>query len=81
MFIYVALASLPGCASVNTMLNSFNSDSNGEYVGQPNIPDDAPSSDDTPYAIQQYLDQIKVARNNQSDEQTTLGKSESQKNN
>jgi hypothetical protein len=79
MIILAALASLPGCASVNTMLNNFNGDTNREYVGQPNVPDDAPNSDDTPYAIQQYLNQIKVAQNNQTEEQTTLGISERQK--
>ncbi len=79
LFILIALASLTGCSNVNSMLTSFNSGSSSEYVGQPNVPDDAPNSDEMPYAIQQYLDQIKVAQNNQSSEQTTLGKYEIQK--
>jgi hypothetical protein len=76
ILICIAIASLTGCSSINTMLNNFNSDPNSVYAGQPNVPEDAPSSDDTPFAIQQYLDQIKVAQNNQSDEQRTPGKSE-----
>jgi hypothetical protein len=79
LFIFISLVGLTGCTSVNAALNSFNGNSNSDYVGQPNVYEDTPSSDDTPYAIQQYLDQLKVAQNNQSDEQTTLWKSESQK--
>jgi hypothetical protein len=58
----IALVGLTGCSAINATLNSFNGNSNGDYVGQPNVTEDTPSSDDTPYAIQQYLDEIKVAK-------------------
>jgi hypothetical protein len=76
LFILIALVGLTGCTSLNTALNSLNGNTNSDYVGQPNVYEDGPNSDDAPYAIQQYLDQLKVAQNNQSDEQAILEKSE-----
>jgi hypothetical protein len=76
LYILIASVGLTGCANINTPFDSFTGNSNSEYAGQPNVAVDASGTDDIPYAIQQYLEQIRVAQNNQFDEPTTSEKSD-----
>ena len=61
-----AIASFAGCSIINT---SREASLDSEFDEQGRLIDSAKSSDGIPYAIVRYLDQIKIVRNTQTEEQ------------
>ncbi len=65
-----AVAGLTGCSGFVSPLSDTPSPNQGITQNQ-NQDDDTANSDSTPYAIDQYLNQIKIAHNTQSDPAST----------
>jgi uncharacterized protein YceK len=65
--LYLALACLSGCSSVLSQLDNAsysNSNQNNQpYQTNESRPSDYRTTDDTPYAIAHYMNEIKLARN------------------
>jgi hypothetical protein len=74
--VYVIFACLAGCSAISSPFNNnTSSSSNNSQLSQP---DDFQTTDDTPYAIGQYLDEIKVAGRGQAEEQPSQSKGKRQ---
>ena len=72
----VAFSSLTGCTTINSPFNNTsNTSSNTVQLDQPV---EYQTTDDTPYAISQYLDEIRIAGNSQSGERSAQDKSKRQ---
>ena len=72
IIMYAYLVFLTGCSAINSPFNNTSYASNNSV--QVNQPADYQTTDDTPYAISQYLDDLIVARSNQSEEQSASEK-------
>ncbi len=63
-----AIAGLTGCSTFVSPLSDTSSSNQGITQNQD---DDTSNSDSTPYAIDQYLNQIRIAHSTQSDPAST----------
>jgi hypothetical protein len=63
---YVVLACLTGCSAFNSPFNTASYESSN--TAQVNQSVDYQTTDDSPHAITQYMDDLKVAGGNQSDQ-------------
>jgi len=69
IFMCAALAGLTGCSAFNSPFN--NAQNTSSYNTQTTQTDDYQTTDDTPHAISQYLDELRIAGNGQVEEQST----------